>query len=126
MQGELFEGAGPGDRTTALPKRLIPLHPMDDPAGAPDPEPAPVWLQRMSLVVLVLFCFYIGALLTVLPWSPRFWDGNGWLRAHPGLYAVLMQGWVRGILSGFGLLDIWIGISEVLHYRDFRRTESKR
>lgn len=125
LQGELFEGAGPEGTVPVLRNPLQPLRPVGEHGNAPEPnpEPAPVWLQRMSLIVLVLFCFYIGALLTVLPWSPRFWDGNGWLRAHPGLYDVLMQGWVRGILSGFGLLDIWIGISEVLHYRDYRRAE---
>jgi hypothetical protein len=83
--------------------------------------PAPLWLQRMSLVVLVLFCFYIGTLLAVLPWSPRYWDQNGWLLAHPAVEAVLERGWMRGLVSGMGLLDIWIGISELLHYRDYRR-----
>jgi hypothetical protein len=82
--------------------------------------PAPVWLQRMSLAVLVCFCFYIGALLAVLPWSPRYWDQNAWLVAHPAMDAVLMRGWVRGLVSGVGLLDVWIGVSELLHYRDFR------
>ena len=81
---------------------------------------APVWLQRMSLVVLVLFCLYIGVLLAVLPWWPRYWDGNLWLRAHPSLFGILTQGWARGILSGLGLLDIWIGVSEAIHYRDYR------
>jgi hypothetical protein len=84
------------------------------------PEPAPVWLQRMSLTVLVLFCFYIGGLLAIIPWSPRLWDHNGWLLAHPSLYALLNHGWVRGVVSGIGLIDIWIGISELLHYRDHR------
>jgi hypothetical protein len=84
------------------------------------PEPAPVWLQRMSLIVLVLFCFYIGALLAILPWSPRYWDHNGWLNAHPALESLLNRGWIRGLVSGVGLIDIWIGISELLHYRDFR------
>jgi hypothetical protein len=91
------------------------------PAGAPDEGPAPVWLQRMSLVVLVLFCFYIGALVTVMPWSPRYWDQNGWLLAHPALQTVLERGWVRGVVSGIGVLDLWIGVSELLHYRDYRR-----
>ncbi len=81
---------------------------------------APVWLQRLSLAVLVCFCFYIGAWLTVLPWSPRYWDQNAWLVAHPGVAAVLMRGWVRGLVSGVGLLDVWIGVSELLHYRDLR------
>lgn len=113
-QGELFDGAA--TIGTAAPG--------SSPKGGPGDQSAPVWLQRMSLTILVLFCFYIGALLTVLPWSPRFWDGNGWLRAHPALHDVLMQGWARGVLSGFGLLDIWIGVSELLHYRDYRKTRS--
>jgi hypothetical protein len=85
------------------------------------PDPAPVWLQRMSLVVLVLFCFYIGALMTILPWSPRYWDHNAWLLGHPAVETVLQSGWVRGLITGIGLIDVWIGVSELLHYRDYRR-----
>jgi hypothetical protein len=84
------------------------------------PAPAPVWLQRLSLIVLVLFCFYIGGLLTILPWSPRYFDSNGWLLAHPAVASFLGRSWMRGVLSGVGLLDIWIGISELLNYRDYR------
>lgn len=90
------------------------------PSAPPEPDPAPVWLQRTSLVVLVMFCFYIGALLTVLPWRPRYWEQNSWLLAHPMLESLLLHGWVRGVVSGLGLLDIWIGVSELLHYRDYR------
>jgi hypothetical protein len=85
-----------------------------------EPEPAPVWLQRLSLVVLVLFCFYIGGLLTILPWSPRYFDSNGWLLAHPAVSGFLGRSWMRGVLSGIGLIDIWIGVSELLNYRDYR------
>ena len=89
-------------------------------ATAASPAPAPVWLQRMSLIVLVLFCFYIGGLLAVLPWSVRYWSANGWVMAHPAVDAIVQQGWVRGLVSGLGLIDIWIGVSELLHYRDYR------
>jgi hypothetical protein len=89
--------------------------------SAQGPEPAPVWLQRMSLVVLVMFCFYIGALMAVLPWSKQYWNHNGWLMAHPAVEAILDRGWVRGVITGIGLIDIWIGVSEILHYRDYRR-----
>ena len=84
-------------------------------------ELAPVWLQRMSLGVLVIFCFYIGALMTLLPWSPRYWSGNSWILSHPAAANWLLRGWVRGLVSGIGLLDLWIGVSELLHYRDVRR-----
>lgn len=108
-QGELFTG-----ETARRPGRRS-----DGPQAVP--EPAPVWLQRMSLIVLVLFCFYIGGLLTILPWSPRYFDSNAWLLSHPAVAAFLGKSWMRGILSGIGLIDIWIGVSELLHYRDYRR-----
>jgi len=105
-------------------QQLIPE--LQDPAPPPatpvrvGPAPAPVWMQRLSLAVFVLFCFYIGGLLTLLPWSPGYWEQNGWLLAHPAVNHYLQQGWVRGMISGLGLLDIWIAISEWLHYRDYR------
>jgi hypothetical protein len=40
--------------------------------------------------------------------------------AHPAVGSFLGRSWVRGVLSGIGLMDIWIGVSELLHYRDYR------
>ena len=96
---------------------------------APDPAPpsesansqvAPLWLQRISLFILVLFCIYLGVIVAVLPWWTSIWDRNLLLQAHPRLWSVLRMGFVRGIISGLGLLDIWIGVSEAMHYRDQR------
>ena len=81
--------------------------------------PVPVWLQRLSLVVMVTFCFYVGLLLFCLPWT-RFWYQNHYLLAYPWLSSILLHGATRGIISGIGLLDLWIGLSEAIHYRDYR------
>jgi hypothetical protein len=81
---------------------------------------APVWLQRISLCVLVLFCVYLGVLVMVLPWWTRMWDQNMFLEARPQLARLMHMGAVRGAISGLGLLDIWIGISEAVHYRETR------
>jgi len=81
---------------------------------------APVWLQRLSLFVLVLFCVYLGVLVAILPWWSRMWDQNIWIQSRPALAAVLDNGAVRGLITGLGLLDIWIGVSEAIHYRDHR------
>lgn len=81
---------------------------------------APVWLQRLSLFVLVLFCVYLGVLVTILPWWSSVWDRNLFIQSRPVLAAVLHNGAVRGLISGLGMLDIWIGISEAVHYRDHR------
>jgi hypothetical protein len=90
------------------------------PSTASTRRPTPVWLQRLSLFVLVLFCVYLGVLVMVLPWWTRIWDHNMFIQARPRLAAVLYNGAVRGMISGLGLLDIWIGISEAVHYRDYR------
>lgn len=95
--------------------------PLATPPDTPPARLAPVWLQRLSLIVLVLFCVYLGVLVAVLPWWPRIWDQNAWIEARPALSAALHNGAVRGLISGLGLLDIWIGISEAVHYRDGRR-----
>jgi hypothetical protein len=97
--------------------------PGDEPAESrtvPEPAPAPIWLQRLSLFVLVLFCVYLGVLVAILPWWTRIWDNNAWIQARPALAVVLHTGAVRGLVSGLGLLDIWIGVSEAVHYRDHR------
>jgi hypothetical protein len=93
------------------------------PQAAPEPETgaiAPIWLQRTSLFVLVLFCVYLGVLVMVLPWWTKVWDHNLFIQSRPALAAVLRNGAVRGLISGLGLLDIWIGVSEAIHYRDHR------
>jgi hypothetical protein len=83
-------------------------------------QTAPIWLQRISLCVLVLFCVYLGVLVMVLPWWTRMWDQNMFFEARPHLARLMHLGAVRGAISGLGLLDIWIGISEAVHYRETR------
>jgi len=68
----------------------------------------------------LLFCVYLGVLVMILPWWTRIWDRNEFILARPWLAAILYNGAVRGMISGLGLLDIWIGISEAVHYRDYR------
>jgi hypothetical protein len=59
-------------------------------------------------------------LVLILPWSTRIWDHNLFINSRPWLAAILHHGAVRGLVSGIGLLDIWIGVSEAVHYRDYR------
>jgi hypothetical protein len=101
----------------ALPSEALPAQ--QAPEAAADAV-APIWLQRLSLFVLVLFCVYLGVLVAILPWWSRVWDHNLYIEAHPALSVVLHNGAVRGLISGLGLLDIWIGVSEAIHYRDHR------
>ena len=96
---------------------------LEFPPVAPQPVEAqaevPVWLQRLFVVVYVVFCIELGLVLIVLPWSP-WWDHNSLLTHWPEVRHLLHHGFVRGAVSGLGFLDLWLGISEALHYRDRR------
>ena len=79
----------------------------------------PVWLQRVFLIVYVLFCIELGVALILLPWGP-LWSNNNLLAYWPVVNRFLQHGFVRGAISGLGFLDVWLGISEAVRYRDHR------
>jgi hypothetical protein len=79
-----------------------------------------LWLHRITVAMFGLVCAVVGVLLVILPWRPE-WTDNHLLMAYPGLRAFVANGFVRGICSGLGILDIWIGFSEALHYHEEKR-----
>ncbi|MGI9100814.1 MAG: hypothetical protein ACR2IF_00085 [Terriglobales bacterium] len=104
------------------------LHPVADNVTEP-PKPAKqpgadtgvsrttIWLHRLSLVIFVIFCIELGMVLAALPWT-RVWSDNSLVAAHPAWRTILHDNFVRGVVTGLGLVDIWIGIWEAVHYRD--------
>ena len=79
-----------------------------------------LWLHRFTVLTFGFVCVIVGVLLVILPWRPE-WTDNRLLMASPGLRAFVANGFVRGICSGLGMLDIWIGFSEALHYHEEKR-----
>lgn len=77
----------------------------------------PIWIKRLKLVLFVLFCIELGMLLTVLPWT-KVWNENSVLLGYPNLRAFLRHDFVRGAITGLGLIDIWLGIREAVNYRE--------
>jgi hypothetical protein len=78
---------------------------------------AQVWLHRLLVLVFVFVCAAAGVLLVILPWLPQ-WTDNILLLRYPELRPVVSSGFFRGWCSGLGLLDIWIGFSEAIHYHE--------
>ncbi len=64
-------------------------------------------MNRMLRVLTVLLCFELGVILMLIPWSP-VWERNFFLDRYPQLIPVLLNSYLRGAISGLGLLDIWI------------------
>ena len=87
---------------------------------AKKPKRPHLWLQRLWLVVFVLFCLEVGIILTVLPWT-RLWVDNSLTLPYPSLRDVLANNFVRGLVSGLGLVDIWMGVAEAVTYRESPR-----
>jgi hypothetical protein len=85
----------------------------------PPPAHPPVWAQRLLLVVEVAIAVWAGMLVMVLPWT-RLWTENPLLSGWPALKFILDHSFVRGMISGVGLVDVWMGISDAVHYRDLR------
>jgi hypothetical protein len=79
---------------------------------------AQLWMHRISVFLFVLISAVAGVLLIILPWTPEWTDNNYLLLTYPNLRTVLANGFVRGVCSGLGLLDIWIGFWEALHYHE--------
>jgi hypothetical protein len=78
-----------------------------------------LWLHRTSVFLFVLISAVAGVLLVILPWTPE-WADNSLLLSFPGLRSLVSAGFFRGLCSGLGLLDIWIGFWEALHYHERR------
>jgi hypothetical protein len=80
-------------------------------------EPAERWLRRLAVLVFVILCGVMGVLLVILPWSLQ-WTDNHLLWGYPTLRSFLANAFVRGLSSGLGILDLWIGFREASHYRE--------
>jgi len=87
--------------------------------GAAEPRTAatPLWLMRLWVVIRVAFFIELGMVLVVLPWT-RGWTENSFLLAYPELRFFLQKYFVRGLISGLGVIDIGFGISEALRYKE--------
>jgi hypothetical protein len=78
------------------------------------------WLHRISVLLFVFVCAVLGMLLVILPWRPE-WTDNHLLAGYPQLRDVLGLGFVRGLCTGLGILDVWIGFSEAINYHEEKR-----
>jgi len=84
---------------------------------------------RLSVIFYIILCFEIGLFLTVLPWWPQgMWGisdwGNNYFLLYAarktgmhGLQAVVASGWVRGAVSGVGLLNLGIAFWEIFNFK---------
>ena len=83
---------------------------------------------KLSVVFYIILCLEIGIFLTVAPWWPHgMWGISDWGNNYfllyaarktgiQGLQAVVASGWVRGAVSGVGLLNLGIAFWEIFNF----------
>ena len=76
----------------------------------------------MRRLIVIAFFFEIGVALLVVPWS-AFWDRNYFAESVPLIHAVITNNFVRGAVSGLGLLNIVSGLAEVISLMLGRHTD---
>jgi len=101
----------------------VPIVPVPVPApvpisvAGPSPSVARLWLRRIGVLLFVFLCATIGVMLMILPWRPE-WSDNPLLLPYPTLRAIVASGFARGVSTGLGVLNVWIGFWEAIQYRE--------
>ncbi|HEU4387015.1 MAG TPA: hypothetical protein VFV34_04415 [Blastocatellia bacterium] len=82
---------------------------------------------KITVVVFILICIEIGLLLTIIPWID-YWNSNHLLillaeRLHwPQLISIARSGFVRGAVTGLGLLNLMLAAREVINFKQTVRS----
>ena len=71
-------------------------------------------MNRLLAVAFILFCFEIGLFLIFVPWS-SLWEHNVLLLYLP-LRGLLLNNFVRGAVSGLGVVDLFLGLGELTQF----------
>lgn len=89
---------------------------------------------KLSVIFYIILCLEIGIVLTLLPWIPQGtlglsdWGNNYFLlyaarkTGINSLQAVVASGWIRGAVTGIGVLNIGIAFWEIFHFRQTVRS----
>lgn len=83
---------------------------------------------KLTIIFFILICFEIGVLLIILPWVPNpSWSENYLLvlaadnLRWPSLAMVMKSGYVRGAVTGLGILNIMLGVLEIINFKKTAR-----
>ena len=79
------------------------------------------WYHKASALLFIVFCLEIGVVLVVFPWS-EYWDNNFFSTWIPLLHSFWDNSYVRGAVSGLGIVNILIAFGELFRLRRFSKS----
>jgi hypothetical protein len=75
----------------------------------------------VTRLLLVAFFLEVGLVLIVAPWS-SWWDRNYFAQMIPGVHAIITNNFVRGAVSGLGVVNVAAAVTELLAMLMARRS----
>ena len=61
----------------------------------------------------MVFFVQVVLLLIVMPWWPAFWEHNYFALAWPPLRTFLSNNFVRGAVTGLGIVNLFAGFADL-------------
>ena len=83
--------------------------------------PAYRWYHKLTALLFIVFCLEIGVVLLVFPWS-EYWDNNFFTTWLPQLRDFWESSYVRGAVSGLGIVNVFISFTELFRLRRFSKS----
>ncbi len=68
--------------------------------------------RPLAPVPWILTSLLVGVLLVFAPWSPWLWESNWLLQFWPGLRTPLLSPFVRGAVTGLGLVNVLVALHD--------------
>lgn len=69
-------------------------------------------ISRLSRLLYVAYFLEVGVILVFVPWSV-FWERNYFAESLPALNAFMKSNFVRGAVSGIGVLNLLAGLADL-------------
>ena len=103
----------PGEPGSRAPEVDVPV---------PVAVPAPVyrWYHKLGSFLLIALALAIGTFLLTFPWTP-LWEINYFALLRPEWHPYWTSTYVRGAVSGLGVINLWVSLAEVFRLRRFAK-----
>ena len=72
-------------------------------------------MNRVLAIAAILFPFELAIFLIIVPWS-TLWETNALFSYAPSLRDVFLHSILRSVVSGLGVLNLLVGVSEVRRF----------
>jgi len=90
------------------------------PAAEPEKTPSYRWYHKITALVFIIFCLELGLFLFLFPWT-EYWEHNLFSSLVPEWHQFWESSYVRGAVSGIGVVNLYISFVEIFRLRRFAR-----